>query len=79
MIILDTHYAHVTFDKERELGMVAWKGKANSEDLLPSYSPPLAAPGPQFQHRILYRTPGSTLRVSNKNEARLLNSASQPN
>ena len=32
MIVLDTQYAHVTFDREKELGMIAWKGKANSEE-----------------------------------------------
>jgi len=32
MIVLDTHYAQVTFDKVRELGMVTWKGKTTSEE-----------------------------------------------
>jgi len=32
MVVLDTQYALVTFDKVRELGMVAWKGKTTSEE-----------------------------------------------
>ena len=31
MVVLDTDFALVTFDKEKKLGIVAWKGKANSE------------------------------------------------
>ena len=32
MIILDTHYAEVTFDESRQLGMIRWKGKATSDE-----------------------------------------------
>lgn len=32
MTILDTPYAEVTFEKDKQLGMICWKGKASSEE-----------------------------------------------
>jgi hypothetical protein len=32
MVLLDTDYAVVTFDKAKSLGMIKWKGKSTSEE-----------------------------------------------
>jgi len=38
MIVLDTNYAEVTFDKAKSLGMIKWKGKCTSEEYQNAFS-----------------------------------------